>query len=76
MFNCGELLLSVNCEFWVENGGFNERSDRFNNIDEEQCSSIHKNSNLIVRNGKTGDTSDHRSKPFVPPKQVLMYLVR
>ena len=59
-----------------ENGGFNERSDRFNNIDDEHCSSIHKNTNIIVRNGKIGDTSNHRSKPFVPPKQVLMYLVR
>ena len=57
-------------------GYFNERSDRFNNIDEERDTSINKNTNLIVQSGKIGDALSNRSKPFVPPKQVLMYLVR
>ena len=55
---------------------FNERSDGFNNIDEERDTSVNKNTNLIVQSGKIGDALNNRSKPFVPPKQVLMYLVR
>ena len=58
------------------NGYMNERSDRYNSIDEEKDGSMNKNMNFIVRSGKIGDPSAHRSKPFVPPKQVLMYLVR
>ena len=58
------------------NNCFNERSDMYSSIDEEQDGSMNKNTKFIVRSGKIGDTSAHRSKPFVPPKQVLMYLVR
>ena len=57
-------------------GCFNERSDRFNAINEDRDAPINKNTSFIVRNGKIEDTSSNRSKPFVPPKQVLMYLVR
>ena len=50
-----------------------DRSDSTNEID----NSIHKRHGLLNGdNGNTTNTKTDRPKPFVPPKQVLMYLVR
>ena len=50
-----------------------DRSDSTNEID----NSIHKRHGLLNGdNGNTTNTKADRPKPFVPPKQVLMYLVR
>ena len=77
---CGSVVSIMNASNKFiddeNNECFNERSDRFNAINEDRDAPINKNKNFIVRNGKIEDTSSNRSKPFVPPKQVLMYLVR
>ena len=77
---CGSVVSIMNASNKFiddeNNDCFNERSDRFNAINEDRDAPINKNKNFIVRNGKIEDTSSNRSKPFVPPKQVLMYLVR
>ena len=63
-----------------ESGNFNEKSDGFKKTSNESFCTFQKSGHNSVPNGpisKNGNmTTIDRSKPFVPPKQVLMYLVR
>ena len=64
----------------VKPDNFNEKSDGCKTISNESFCTFQQNVHNNVPNGPTSKngnmTAVDRSKPFVPPKQVLMYLVR
>ena len=63
-----------------ESDSFNEKSDGCKAITTESFCTFQKSGHNNAPNGPTSKndnmTTIDRSKPFVPPKQVLMYLVR